>query len=131
MQSSSSRKEIINDLLPDQRFKTVIFLVTVIAFIECYAQYNLRKGKLTNNDNCIIISAILYGFVCFLLFKTYHYDGMGHINLIWSCISILLAYIVGVFIFKEHINKYGIIAIMFALLAIYFSHLNDENPSIQ
>ena len=129
MQSSTKEKEIIQGLIPNERLKIILVLVVSISFIECYAQYNLRNGRKNNNVNCLIISALLYGFICYLLYTTYQYEGMGHVNLIWSCLSITLAYLVGVFIFNEHINKYGIIAIGFALLAIYFSHLNDENPA--
>jgi multidrug transporter EmrE-like cation transporter len=129
MQSSSDEKEIIQGLLPNERFKIILILVVAISFIECYAQYNLRNGRKNNDKNCLIVSALLYGFICFLLYTCYKYDGMGHVNLMWSCVSITLAYTVGYIVFNEHINKYGIIAIGFALLAIYFSHLNDENPA--
>jgi drug/metabolite transporter (DMT)-like permease len=40
--------------------------------------------------------------------------------------SIIIAYIVGVFIFGESINRYTILAIIFAMLAIYFAHRQDE-----
>jgi len=103
MQSSTKEKEIIQGLIPNERLKIILVLVVSISFIECYAQYNLRNGRKNNNINCLIISALLYGVICYLLYTTYQYEGMGHVNLIWSCLSITLA--------------------------IYFSHLNDENPA--
>jgi len=129
MQSSSLKEEVINGLGPDSRLRIVIPLVVAISFLECYAQYNLKNGRKNKNVNCLFVSAILYGFICYLLYLSYQYEGMGHVNLLWSCISIILAYVVGFFIFGEHINKYGKIALVFAILAIYFSHKNDENPA--
>jgi len=41
--------------------------------------------------------------------------------------SIILAFLVGVFIFKEKFNKYTLTAIALAVSAIYVSHLSDEN----
>jgi multidrug transporter EmrE-like cation transporter len=128
MDSSSDQQEIIQGLNPDKRFRIIIALVVAIAFVECYAQYNLKKGKKNGDHHCLIISALMYGIICFLLYTSYQYDGMGHINLMWSCVSIIFAYIVGVIVFDEYINKNGYIAIGFALLAIYFSHKNDETP---
>jgi multidrug transporter EmrE-like cation transporter len=128
MDSSSDQQEIIQGLTPDKRFRIVIALVVAISFVECYAQYNLKKGKKNGDHNCLIISFLLYGIICVLLYTSYQYEGMGHVNLMWSCISIIFAYIVGVFIFDEYINKYGYLALFFALLAIYFSHKNDETP---
>ena len=129
MQSSSKEKEIIKGLLPDERFKIILVLVVAISFVECYAQYNLKNGRKHHNKHCLVLSALLYGFICYLLYTSYEFEGMGHVNLMWSCISIILAYIVGVIVFGEHLNKYGLLAILFALLAVYCSHLNDENPS--
>ena len=128
MDSSSDQQEIIQGLTPDKRFRIVIGLVVAISFVECYAQYNLKRGRKNNEPHCLLISAILYGIICFLLYTSYQYEGMGHVNLIWSCVSIIFAYIVGIFVFDEYINNYGYLALFFALLAIYFSHKNDENP---
>lgn len=129
MQSSSASEEVIKGLGPDARFRIIIPLVVAISFLECYAQYNLKNGRKNKNINCLFISAVLYAFICYLLYLSYQYDGIGHVNLLWSCISIILAYLVGFFIFGEYINKYGKLALFFALLAIYFSHKNDEYPA--
>jgi multidrug transporter EmrE-like cation transporter len=53
--------------------------------------------------------------------------GMGHMNLVWSCTSIIICYIISHFVYKESINKYTVIAILLAIAAIYFAHQSDEN----
>ena len=40
-----NQTEIINGRKPNQRFWAVIGLVTVISLIECYSQYNIKKGN--------------------------------------------------------------------------------------
>jgi multidrug transporter EmrE-like cation transporter len=51
---------------------------------------------------------------------------MGHVNLLWSCVSIIIAYMIGIKFFKETHNKYTCYAILFALAAIYMSYLSDK-----
>jgi multidrug transporter EmrE-like cation transporter len=126
-----STQEIIQGLSPNQRIRIVLPIIVSIAFFECYAQYTLKKGRREGGDQkwiCLMTAGVAYAVICYLLYTSYQYDGIGHVNLLWSCISIVLAYAVGVSFFDEHINKYGYLAILFACIAIYFSHLNDENP---
>lgn len=130
-QSSSDNIEIIKGLKPNARLRLVLPLLVGIAFFECYAQYTLKQDRENGGKNkwrCLTAAAISYGIVCYLLYRSYQYEGMGHVNLLWSMMSIVLAYFVGVVVFGEYINKYGYCAIGLALTAIYFSHLNDENP---
>ena len=129
--SSSDQSEIIKEMGPNSRIRIVLPLVIGIAFFECYAQYTLKHDRENGGKNkwrCLVAAGIAYAIVCYLLYKSYQYEGMGHVNILWSCVSILLAYAVGVSFFNEHINKYGYVAIFFACMAIYFSHRNDEAP---
>ncbi len=127
-----SGPEILQGLNPNQRIRLVIPLVIAISFFECYAQYTLKKGRTEGPGHkwmCLGSAAFAYAVVCYLLYTSYKYDGIGHVNLLWSCVSIIFAYAVGISFFGEHINKYGYTAILFACIAIYFSHLNDEYPN--
>jgi multidrug transporter EmrE-like cation transporter len=62
-----------------------------------------------------------------LVWKSYNFEAMDHVNLLWSCMSIILAFLVGVLVFQEKFNKYTLCAIGLAISAIYISHLSDEN----
>jgi len=47
-------------------------------------------------------------------------------NLVWSSISIITCYILGKLYFNEPFNRYTVVAIILAILAIYFAHRSDE-----
>ena len=111
--------EILSGLTPNQRFWIVIQFAIFISAIEAFAQLNIK------NHN-IFLGFLGYTIIVFVLYKAYNYEGLGHMNLVWSCLSIIIAYIVGYIYFKEKMNKYTFIAVIFALLAIYFAHLSDE-----
>ena len=122
-----SSSEIINGKIPNQRFWTVIGIVTAISLVECYSQYSLKKGNGEHNYNSLFIGVIGYSIVCYLLWQSYNFEAMGHVNLLWSCMSIILAFLVGILMFKEKFNHYTLIAIALAISAIYVSHLSDEH----
>ena len=125
--------EIINGLLESQRIKIVLFLIIFVTLFEALGQYFIKisknKASLNHSINGSIkylyLGIISYIIVCLLLYNTYNYEGLGHVNLIWSCMSIILAYAVGHCIFMEPFNEYTVLAILFACSAIYFSYLSD------
>lgn len=112
-------KEIISQLDPQHRFIRVIKLAILISLIELVGQYNLKNKK-------IIYGVIGYIGVALLLSLSYDYEGFGHMNLVWSCISIITCYIIGYYLFNEPFNKYTKIAIILSMMAIYFAHKSDE-----
>lgn len=111
--------EILSNLTPNKRFLIVIQFALIISLIEVFAQYHLK----TEN---IIAGIVFYAIIALILFKAYKYEGLGHMNLVWSCVSIIMAYVVGSLFFGEPTNKYTVIAIIFAMLAILFAHFSDE-----
>lgn len=112
-------KEIISHLEPHQRFIKVIKLAILISLVELFGQYNLKYKNITYG---------ILGYVCvaLILLISYDYEGFGHMNLAWSCISIITCYTIGYYIFNEPFNKYTKIAIILSIMAIYFAHKSDE-----
>lgn len=112
--------EIINNRTPEQRFYTVLLFALFIVTIEMISQISLKHGEYP------IIGIIGYIIIAITLLKVYEYENMGHLILVWSCLSIILGYILSHLLFEEHINYYTYLAIGFAFLAIYTAHLSDE-----
>ena len=115
----------------------VFYLILLITISEAIAQYCLRcaRDKVVNEhcnlQSCfylIFFGIISYCMVALLLFKVYSYESLGLTNLIWSCTSIVVAFIVGKILFQEEITKSSLFAIIFAMLAIYFA--NQNHPEI-
>jgi len=117
-------EEIINSR--NQRFTSVLYIILMITLCEATAQYNLKKGNGKKDKNYILIGGFFYFIVACLLYRSYNYKGLGHVNLLWSCMSIIIAILSGMIFFGEKFNKYTCIAVSLALGAIYVSHLSDE-----
>lgn len=111
--------EILSNLTPNQRFWIVIRFALLISIIEVFSQYSLKNNK-------IIYGMIGYLCVALVLLQSYNYEALGHMNLVWSCISIIACYILGCVYMNEPFNKYTFVAIVLALGAIYFAHQSDE-----
>lgn len=107
----------------------LIYIIFAIVFFEAIAQACLKKSKLSNNNGYICISVLGYFMVCLLLIKSYSYNGMGIVNLIWSCLSIITIIMVGVVFYHEKITKFDIIGIIFILTGIYFVYMKDHNKN--
>jgi multidrug transporter EmrE-like cation transporter len=111
--------EILNNLNPNRRFWIVIKFAILISIIESLTQLNIKKKNL-------VYGIIGYSIIVFILYKAYDYEGLGHMNLVWSCVSIISCYIIGYIFFNEQINHYTLAAILFATTAIYLAHRSDE-----
>ncbi len=109
---------------------TVIILIVMITFIEALAQFCIKSSHLHSHSRSylyyLLFGMISYTMVCLLLYLVYKYDNLSHVNLIWSCMSIILAYIVGYYYFSEPVTEYSIVSILFAFMAIYFCFLSKN-----
>lgn len=106
--------------------KTLIYIILGIVLLETLAQSCLKKTKLTNNQNYMYISVISYFLICLLLIKSYSYDTMGVVNLIWSCFSIILVILSGVCLYHEELTKYDCTGIVFVFIGLYFIFMKDH-----
>ena len=111
--------EIVDHLYPKERFRTVILFGIVISLVEVYAQYSLKSRR-------VFFGVLGYIVVAMILLNSYNYEALGHMNLVWSCVSIIMCFVIGFFVFKEPFNKYTFLSVCFALIAIYLGHLSDE-----
>ena len=118
--------EILGEKTPNQKFWLVMALILGISIFEACGQFSIRNGNGKREKKWLFFGIAFYAVVCYLLWKSYTYEGMGHVNLLWSCLSIILAYVSGIVFFGEVCNKYTILAIALAFSAIYVSHLGDE-----
>ncbi len=119
---------IIKPILPDSGFGVVIVFAILIAFCEAVAQSSMKYYSLdaiNHSDWIILIGVAGYIMVALLLLTSYRYEDMGHMNMTWSCISIIVAYSLGFLLFAETVNQYTIFSVMLALSAIYVGHLSD------
>lgn len=112
--------EVLHNKNPNQRFYIVLRFALIISCIEMFSQTVLK------HDRYPILGILGYIVLSIVLYNSYYYENMGHMNLIWSCISIISCYFVSHMFFGERINRYTLISIFFACIAIYTAHLSDE-----
>jgi drug/metabolite transporter (DMT)-like permease len=103
----------------NSKFLTIIYFAILYACVEVSAFYNLKK-------NNIPVALICYVFISFILLYAYDHINIGLMNIVTSVISIILSFFISYMYLGEKINKYTIIALIFALLAIYFAYISDE-----
>ena len=122
----SDHPEILDNKTPNERFWVVLWIVVAITIVEACAQTSLKMARVKKHVYLVPLGVLFYSIVACLLYITYKYEGMGHINLVWSCASIIIAILIGCILFNEPHNKFTYIAILFAFGAIYFAHRADE-----
>jgi multidrug transporter EmrE-like cation transporter len=111
--------EVIQHRSPNERLKIVLLFALMISLVEVYAQYSLKSRR-------VFFGVLGYIVVAMILLNSYNYEALGHMNLVWSCVSIIMCFVIGFFVFKEPFNKYTFLSVCFALIAIYLGHLSDE-----
>ena len=95
-------------------------IISGIVLAESIAQNNLKADCF----NRMIIGMTFYVLVGGILYIGYQKYPLNKINVVWSCMSIILATLLGYFLYEEGINQNSIIAMVLALLAVYFSCLD-------
>jgi drug/metabolite transporter (DMT)-like permease len=100
---------------------TIILTIIVIVACETIAQSCLKQSE--KQSVYFFIAMVLYGVICYLLYICYTYRGkLGQVNLLWSSFSIISVILAGYFLYGESINGNRIMAIIFAVAAIYFAN---------
>jgi len=111
-----------------------VALVGAITLTEAFGQTCLRtacdeRDQPDQELRChtlIALGIAAYSLVAYLLFRVYRYSNLGHTNLVWSCSSIIVAFVVGFALFGEKPNHYTLAAIAFACVAIFLAHKSAE-----
>ena len=119
---------IIEPILPESPFGVVVVFAIIIAFCEVVAQSSMKyyaMDRESRSELIILVGVAGYIMVALLLLTSYRYEDMGHMNMTWSCLSIIMAYAMGFLLFSETINHYTLMSVALALSAIYVGHLSD------
>lgn len=98
----------------------ILVVALVIAIAESIAQNNIKNSD--HKSLLFIIGLSFYMVVGYLLHYAYHKFPLGKINVIWSCVSIILAITLRYLLYDEPFNIWYVLAIMFAISAIICSY---------
>ena len=110
----------------NDNFAKIINFILIIAIVETLSLICLKEGEINKKSHFILCGILGYIIVAYVLCKTLTFEGIGQVNLVWNCVTILTAFIAGHFLFNEKVNKYTFYAIVFALIAIYLAQLSSD-----
>ena len=91
----------------------IIIYILIIVLVEALAQSCLKHYTNSKDIVFFFIGIIAYGVVSYLLCKSYEIQGgLGIINLIWSGISVVTSFTIGILYFKEKFHFHDVIAVI-------------------
>lgn len=104
--------------------KIIVGMALFISTLEMCAQTCIKKTcDKTARKLQLCIPMALYACIVFILYSSYEYEDMGRMNLIWSCISIIFAFVIGYGVFGEPFNKFTMIAILLAISSVFVANI--------
>lgn len=94
-------------------------LVIVLIIFESLAMSTIEYSA-NNRNNYYILGIILYIVIGVILYKILIHRDLAVTNALWNVSTIILVSLISIFYFKEKIDIYGKIGILFAILSIIF-----------
>lgn len=94
-------------------------LVIVLIILESIAMSTIEYSA-NNRNNYYILGLVLYVIIGLILYKILVYRDLAVTNALWNVSTIILVSLISIFYFKEKIDIYGKIGILFAILSIIF-----------
>lgn len=107
-------------------FYVIIGFAILIAILESCAQNSLKQSELYKCEKRFYIGIFFYTTVAYALYRAYKDIGLGQMNLVWSCLSIILALSAGHLFYNEPFNKYTALSITLAFAAIVTAYLSTR-----
>ena len=94
-------------------------LVLVLIILESLAMSTIEYSA-NNRNSYFIIGILLYIIIGLILYKILIHRDLAVTNALWNVSTIILVSLISIFYFKERIDIYGKIGILFAILSIIF-----------
>ena len=99
--------------------KYLYLLVILLIILESFAMSTIEYSA-NNRNNYFIVGIFLYILIALILYKILIFSDLAITNALWNVSTIILVSFISVFYFKERIDIYGKIGILFAILSILF-----------
>jgi len=110
----------------------LLWLIVATGIIEIAAQVCAKKSYITNDKRYMLTTFLLYGIISLLLIRTYKYSTMGLVNAMWNAFTTISIVVIGMCVYGEKINGWGISGIALTLVGFYLiyvkGHPFNESP---
>jgi drug/metabolite transporter (DMT)-like permease len=110
--------ETIKKWMDESVVDEIVIFAVVLAIVESIAQNTIKLNS-NGYSKKFIIGIVFYMGVGYILHLAYMRYSLSKINTMWSCLSILFAITMGYLLYGEPLNRWTILAAIFALAAIY------------
>jgi len=100
------------------KFYHLLPIILGIIVFEAMSQGSLKSYYLGRGNKYFILGLFGYLVVSILLTRSYKYDGMGEVNMLWSGLSVITILLVGYTIYGEKIHWHDFFALIFIMLGI-------------
>ena len=105
---------------------TILIYILIIVIAEAIAQTCLKNYSESKRFIYFLVGLIFYGLVAWVLCQSYNIKGgIGIVNLIWSALSIISSFSIGILFFKEVIHFHDIIAIILISIGVLILSTTD------
>lgn len=111
---------ILDSIVKNSVVDEIIIVVLLIATVEAVAQNTIKQSHPESVN--LLFGLFAYILVGYLLHYAYHKYPLSKINVMWSALSIVLAAFFGYILYDEPLSGKFMLAVVFALLAIYLSY---------
>ncbi|HVW66921.1 MAG TPA: SMR family transporter [Candidatus Peribacteraceae bacterium] len=101
------------------RSSTMLYIIVfLILVMETTAMSFLKEYSETSGTVALGLGIACYMGVSLLLIRSFRYEGMGIVNVLWSAFSVIFVVAVGIFLFQETISGIETIGIAFVLSGV-------------
>jgi multidrug transporter EmrE-like cation transporter len=110
----------------EEQYKLLFQWILIISIIETFSMAVMKESTKQDDKKELYIGMLGYAAIAYFLWKSLHYKGIGIVNLMWNCITLVTGFMIGYLLFEEKINRYTMLAMIFALMSIYFAYLSEK-----
>jgi len=95
-----------------------LLFVILISCSEAVAQSLSYQSFNKKSKALFVASWLMYLIVVYLLYRAYHYRGVGYINVLWSGVTTLLMLFIGYTFFGERMRFWEWIGVALVMMGI-------------
>lgn len=108
---------------------TLLFYISFIIIFETLAQNSFKECHTNGKMLGFMLGVSFYGAVGYFLIKTYGYETMGIVNVLWSALSVVAIMLLGHYYWNEQITKNDIAGSILAFIGIVLIMMDDKDDT--
>lgn len=104
-------------------FIYLLAFVIAIVFVECAAQYCLKKYASSKVAYWYLLGVLIYAIIAYLIVLSFGYEKMAIVNIMWGGLSALILSLMAYFFYNEELTMKQIVGIVIVLVGTWLLHV--------